>query len=59
MFDHNILSVLVSLRFALDSPNLWTAVLCLTYNVSKNLWSGFIELVILVDTDGLSFIIML
>ena len=59
MFDHNILFYFIALRFDLDAPNLRTAVLCLTYNASVNLRSGFLALGFLVDTDGLGVIRLL
>ena len=35
MFDHNTLTVLTALQFALAAPNLQTEVLCLTSNASE------------------------
>ena len=46
----------IALRFSFAEPNLQTAVLCLTYNVSVNQLSDFLVLVFLVDTYGLGVI---
>ena len=36
IFDHNVLPVLIALRYALAAPNIQIAVLCFTSNVSEN-----------------------
>ena len=44
MIEKKVLPALIALHFDLSSTNLWTTVLCLTYNIFKNLWSDFIAL---------------
>ena len=56
MFDHNTLTVMIALRFALDAPNLLTAVLCLTSNTSEYLRSYFLALGFLVGSYWLGFV---
>ena len=56
MIDQNVLPSLVNLRFYLASPNLWTAVLCLTSNASKNRKSNFLALGFFTVTDWLGSI---
>ena len=46
----------ICLRFGLATPNLRTAVLCLTSNASENCLSDFIALGFLKVTDGPGYI---
>ena len=51
-----LIPVMVTLSFALATPNLITAVLCLTSNVSENLRSGFLALRFFTYSDWLGVI---
>ena len=59
ILDHDIISVLVALRFGLAAPNLWTAALCLTSNTSENWWVYFLALGFFTGTYMLSEIVLL
>ena len=56
MFEHNTLHFFIDLHFDLAAPNLPTAVLFFTSNVSLNLRSYFLALGFLVDKCGLGLI---
>ena len=59
MFEHNTLHFFIDLHFDLAAPNLPTAVLFFTSNVSLNLRSYFLALGFLVDTYELGVIRLL